>query len=166
MNVVSATNEDVPGIIEVLKVAWLGTYINEQIGVTKEKIEELFNDFSDRSARWQKRIDAKDPIYVIKKDNTVLGVAAPKIEGGKHRVGALYVHPDAQGMGVGKALLEQVLELYKEHPVYLDVVTYNKKAQDFYEHMGFQFTGETVDMTIERVGVSLPNYEMIYKREK
>ncbi len=161
MNVVPATIEDIPGIIASLKYGWLSAYINDSIGVTKEKIDELFSDTKERTARWQTRIEAKDPIFVAKEQNLVLGVVAPTVVKEKHRVGALYVHPDAQGKGVGKALLEKVLELYKEHPVYLDVVTYNQKAKGFYKHMGFTYTGETRDITIDRVDISLPNEEMV-----
>lgn len=162
LQAIEATDSDVPGIIATLRESWLAAYMNEMAGVTKEKIELLYSDTEDRTKRWLTRIEAKDPIWVAKDNNIVIGVVAPKIEDTKHRVGAIYVRPEAFGKGVGRALLQKVLELYKGYPIYLDVVSYNARAKAFYEHMGFEYTGKVQNFKIERVGISMPVEEMVY----
>lgn len=48
----------------------------------------------------------------------------------------LFIHPDAIGKGIGKALLKHVIETKKIHKV--DVNEQNARAVDFYLHHGFK----------------------------
>ena len=52
----------------------------------------------------------------------------------------LHVHPDAQGEGLGKALMQQtarwVMDRYESGRLYLLVFEANQAACQFYEHMG------------------------------
>lgn len=54
----------------------------------------------------------------------------------------LHVAPNAAGLGVGKALMqESAYRLLQDHPddkIYLWVLTGNKKALGFYDHLGAQ----------------------------
>ena len=63
-----------------------------------------------------------------------LGVAGPKIE-------MLFVHPDAFGKGVGKALLMYAIEQKGAYQV--DVNEDNPRAVGFYEHFGFKTVNRT-----------------------
>ena len=58
-----------------------------------------------------------------------LGVADQKIE-------MLFIHPDAWGRGIGKALLNYALKKYNANQV--DVNEDNPEAVGFYEHLGFR----------------------------
>jgi len=50
----------------------------------------------------------------------------------------LVTHPCAQGKGLGKALIFSIFEQYPEiKTIYLHTGLHNKKAQGFYEHVGF-----------------------------
>ncbi|MGW5413174.1 GNAT family N-acetyltransferase [Actinomadura geliboluensis] len=51
-------------------------------------------------------------------------------------IGGLFVHPDAQGHGTGRALVEHAAALRGE--VRLEVFEANAKARGFYERMGFE----------------------------
>ena len=51
-------------------------------------------------------------------------------------IGALFVSPDRQGLGVGSQLIAYALSLKGE--LTLEVYTYNQKALSFYIRLGFQ----------------------------
>jgi ribosomal protein S18 acetylase RimI-like enzyme len=59
----------------------------------------------------------------------------------------LYVLPDHQGKGVGKALLDAAIEALPEGTteLLLDVLIANEKAIRFYQSNGFGQTGRTPD---------------------
>jgi len=59
------------------------------------------------------------------------------------RVCALFVAPEAQGRGIGKALLEHAKTL--KGRLSLKVYRDNKKATRFYERSGLKAAGEEVD---------------------
>lgn len=50
-------------------------------------------------------------------------------------IGGLFVHPSAQGFGIGRALVEHALSLHEA--VTLDVYELNETARGFYAAMGF-----------------------------
>lgn len=54
---------------------------------------------------------------------------------------ALFVHPDARGMGAGRALVLHALSLHDS--VTTDVNEQNAQAVGFYERMGFARTGRS-----------------------
>ncbi len=53
-----------------------------------------------------------------------------------HFIHHLYVHPDHQGRGVGRALVEEVARRYRG-PLSLKCVRANQRALDFYLHTGW-----------------------------
>ena len=76
---------------------------------------------------------------------------------------ALYVLKEYQGLGLGKMLLEAALNrLYRPEAALL-VLKGNERAIGFYEHMGFRFTGHSVDA--ERNGGRMTELEMVLERE-
>lgn len=63
-----------------------------------------------------------------------IGVAEANIE-------MLFVHPQAQGLGIGKALLSHAIhQLGANH---VDVNEQNPKALAFYQHAGFEITARS-----------------------
>ncbi len=73
-----------------------------------------------------------------------LGVAGPRIE-------MLFVHPEAFGIGVGKALLMYAIE--KKGTFQIEVNEDNPKAVGFYEHFGFKTVRRT---EVDRMGKPYP----------
>ena len=60
----------------------------------------------------------------------------------KGEIPALYVLRDAQGYGIGRRLLETMLERLSDcKQVRLEVLEGNDRAIGFYEHMGFRLDG-------------------------
>ncbi len=60
----------------------------------------------------------------------------------------LCVHPDYQGAGIGKELLERVKRKYRDY-LYLILIAENKSLVDFYEKNGFCQTDGTYVMSIQ-----------------
>ncbi|OUA57218.1 GNAT family N-acetyltransferase [Bacillus thuringiensis] len=83
------------------------------------------------------------------KDGKLIGIATletkPYIkQEHKAKIGSVYVSPKARGLGVGKALIKECLELAKSleiEQVMLDVVVGNDGAKKLYESLGFHTFG-------------------------
>jgi putative acetyltransferase len=54
-----------------------------------------------------------------------------------NEVGGIFVHPDAQGQGVGRALMDHATSMYDD--LFLDVFEHNAVGRRFYDRYGFQF---------------------------
>lgn len=54
-----------------------------------------------------------------------------------NEVGAIFVHPDCQGKGIGRALMDHAASLHNE--LFLDVFEDNATGRGFYDRYGFKF---------------------------
>jgi ribosomal protein S18 acetylase RimI-like enzyme len=81
-------------------------------------------------------------VFVVERDQRPIAFMAMKDE----FVDQLYVHPDYQNRGVGKALLDYARQLSPEH-VWLYTLQINVNARAFYEKNGF---------IAEKFGISPP----------
>ena len=80
-----------------------------------------------------------DTTLVAELNGLIVGVGCwdPKGE-----IPALYVLQDAQGYGIGRRLMEAMLERLSDcKQVRLEVLEGNDRAIGFYEHMGFRLDG-------------------------
>lgn len=75
----------------------------------------------------------KAETWVFEIDNNVTGFIS--LIG--NEVGAIFVHPDYQGGGIGRALMDHAASL-RDH-LYLDVFEENAVGRRFYRQYGFQF---------------------------
>jgi putative acetyltransferase len=66
-----------------------------------------------------------------------------------NEVGGLFVHPDAQGRGVGTALMDTAADLRDE--LFLDVFEENAVGRRFYDSYGFSFEHKHVHEQTGRV---------------
>lgn len=96
---------------------------------------------------WRDKRARMEQEYLPNSDNFVLeddsGVAQGFISLLGRHVAALFVHPKAQGMGYGGALLRHVQQLYDE--LSLHVYKLNTDSVHFYEYHGFLTTAQGVD---------------------
>ena len=81
------------------------------------------------------------PHVVAERDGEVVGVANLGPFGERSVMFRLYVHPRAQGAGIGSALLGAVLELNGDEPLWLERIDGNDRAAAFYERHGFVEVG-------------------------
>jgi len=166
-----ATPSDAPAISRIQRLGWESTYINDAVGITREKMTALLANTEERIEKTRQTIAditwTKDGLWVAEDNGTVVGFVRPRMDDrGRHRVGALYVLPEAQGKGVGSLLLEKVKEFFHDHPISLEVATYNHRARRFYEQHGFQATGHLSEIETKKDGVrffAIPVEEMVWK---
>ena len=77
--------------------------------------------------------------YVFEKDSKILGVGGYNILDEEGRVSWYFIHPDSQGQGIGKALVQHSLESLKKEPgIERIVVRTSQHAWRFFEKMGFE----------------------------
>lgn len=82
---------------------------------------------------------ATTQVIVAEQDGVVVGVGNLDTRDDVPVIWKLYVHPDAQGTGIGRALLERLIELAPPEAarVALEYVAGNEPAAAFYTHFGF-----------------------------
>jgi L-amino acid N-acyltransferase YncA len=109
INIRKATIEDTPGIAEVLTKSWQTTY--------REIIHaEYLNHLdSSKKAEWLAKVIAQNGIIHIAETDKIIGLAS----GGKNRSShipidgelySIYLLKEYQGMGIGKKLLDAVVQ--------------------------------------------------------
>lgn len=76
--------------------------------------------------------------WVYEHEGSVVGFIAML----DNEVGAIFVEPDAQGQGIGRALMEHVRA--NRDVLELDVFKANRIGRRFYARYGFQVVGERV----------------------
>lgn len=160
---------DVYGIRAVQKATWLATYPNEVLGITREDIVSRFAD--DETPQGKQRMEERkarllDPnthTSVAKDGDTVIGFCMAQREGKSGRLGAIYLLPEYQGLGLGRKLADVALEWLGARDIFVNVVSYNQKAILFYERCGFVKTGKVVEDAVASLpsGKVLPEIEMM-----
>ena len=91
--------------------------------------------------------------------NLSLRHAAPRSARGR-LIGNVVVHPEYQGQGIGRALMEKAIARAREHDanwVGLEVRADNAVAHTLYEHLGFRVVG-TTEHLIRPAGLQWPDY--------
>jgi ribosomal protein S18 acetylase RimI-like enzyme len=159
-----AKTEDAPQILHVLQQTWLDTYINKEKGITEDVIRQ--KSFFVNPEKYLNQIIKKIETYLVIRDDKekVIGFASPRVMNNKARVGKLYILKEAQGKGHGKKLLNAAIEYWSGQDVYLQVVTYNQKAIDFYLKNGFEFVEPKVTKKFTVAGaVTFDCYAMVHR---
>jgi putative acetyltransferase len=102
---------------------------------------------------WKARLLVKKPFLAIK-DSIIVGFVELEIDG---HIDCLYVHPDFQSKGVGKALVNKVLKVANERGVKRLYVEASKVAKPLFEQFGFELL-QTNRVSLN--GQILINYSM------
>lgn len=143
MGVRLATEADVPAILEIY-----APYVRET-AVSFEYAVPTLADFTERF----RGITAQFPWLVWEEDGQILGYAYGSLpfERAAFRWSgevSIYLRPQAQGRGIGKALysvLEQLLQLQGYRKVYAIVTTANQPSIDFHKAVGYHLTAQMPD---------------------
>lgn len=131
---------------------WLDVYPNEQLGVSKEDLEDWLKPSITpsaiaASAESIATMPENVAAFVAEEDTKIVGFCyVSKGNPGEHnKLRAIYVNTTYQGKGVG-TLLWQEAEKFFDSDISTDVqvVAYNDKAIGFYKGLGFVETGERI----------------------
>ena len=169
VQILDQTPEDVLEVTRLLRDTWLDTYPNEEYGITKEEILDRYDeakpDFEERMERRRQNVnqDPSSHSWVAKVDGKIVGFCAAG-KGEENRIFAIYVLPQFQGQKIGWKMMKNALDWMGEpKEVYINVASYNQKAINFYEKVGFRKTGKKVedDVAAFPSGAKIPEIEML-----
>jgi RimJ/RimL family protein N-acetyltransferase len=132
--------KDIPRVQYVAKTSWHATYQ----GIIPRHIQDSFlqNAYSRDS---MKRRLKHSHIFVAEMDMEIVGFANFSMvdQDGKAELGAIYLLPEFQGIGIGTALLNEGLKkLPGIRKIHLRVEKHNVRAKRFYESKGFKAVTE------------------------
>jgi len=169
IDVREAHPDDVDAMREVQHLTWVATYPNEVYGITKEDIEARFREnpetTEERRERRRRYVrTAPFHSWVALEGRDLIGFCTIKQDEHEYLIQALYVLPDYQNKGVGKRLLQTVLDWFgQEKEVVLNVASYNEKAIAFYRAFGFVPNGPVASSEALQLpsGVRLPEIKMV-----
>ncbi len=162
------TKEDLEGIINVQLLTWIDTYANPKYGLTEGAVRKYIEEgnkgkrFDDRYKSFKD--ENKRNWIALNTKSEVIAWLGASITGSGEGYFAIYVLPEYQRQGIGKALMEEYFTWFgKDRKVKIKVVVYNEKAIRFYESLGFCKTDKYEDLVMGNfVGKNL-EVEMIKK---
>ena len=146
MQIIEATEKDIPVIHELAEKIWWPTYrpilSDEQISFM------LKNMYSENALKEQMLGDVK--FILVKRDDEDVAFAGYSIEQGPDpvlKIHKVYVLPTEQGKGTGKNLIGYLSNLAKDLNIPHVELNVNRgnPALGFYQKMGFEII-ETVDI--------------------
>lgn len=145
MSIRTATEDDIDAIRQVAKQSWETDY--PEI-LTRETIEEGFDDWYAREQIADALFPARSLVLVAERDDAVVGFAHATWSSDEREgyILRLYVHPDSRRQNVGHELLNRTrTELASEgvERVNAMVLAENEPGKNFYEQFGFEFVDET-----------------------
>ncbi|MGI8678300.1 MAG: GNAT family N-acetyltransferase [Jatrophihabitans sp.] len=162
MRIRPATTDDADAIAVVHVRSWQATYR----GTFADEFLDTM-DVAGRAARWRENLaEPQDPhVLVAESESGVKGFAAvgssrdDDADAATGELWAIYADPEAQGTGVGRALMRAVLAVldgYEQATLW--VLTGNERAIRFYECAGWHFDGTTREDTVAGTLVSETRY--------
>lgn len=134
--------EDMDGKAYVHWKSWQETYPSLMdpaclAGMTLEKCQKIARARPDNIsvAEWKGRI--------------VGFSGSGKNHAGENEVFAIYLLREAQGLGIGRKLMDAAMErLDAGAPIFLWVLKGNERAIGFYKHYGFRLTGQVQETSV------------------
>jgi len=165
----NAEPADAQDIVNIFYRTWILTYPNEELNITVDDIEEIFklkNDKKDLDNFSEKIKNLPDnaKIFVFLIDNKIVGVVRMSIKEEFNQLNSIYVLPEFQRKGIGDMLFKECLKYFdKNKKIIVHVATYNTKAINFYEKLGFVDNGKRFTEERHRMPVSkvlIPELEM------
>lgn len=158
-----ADPKDSKEIYEVKKTSWLATYSAPEYGLTKEDVQQ--KDFFNKVEKLQGRLERGEAqSWVVKSEEKIVGFCTG-VKGEEFNIlHAFHILPEFQGRGIGKQLIEKVLEwLGDEKPIIVDVAEQNERAIHIYEKYGFVQNKDSPKPIMETFsnGKQIVNYQMI-----
>jgi ribosomal protein S18 acetylase RimI-like enzyme len=155
-----AKEADIPVIQNIANITWRPTYV-PLIG--QEQVDYMLGKIYSRGALLEQL--SKGHVFLIAelgmKDVGFASYGIIDDENQGYKLHKIYVLPEAHGKGVGKFLMNEVVDQIRDaggKSLSLNVHR-NNKAQNFYEKAGFKIK-ETIDMEIGN-GFFVNDYIMI-----
>jgi len=111
----------------------------------REYIEKVYGWDEDEQRRLHEQRFKAEGFRIISVAGTDVGVISADVAPDQVKVNQLFVLPEHQGQGVGRACMVLIIEEARQRhvPVRLRAMKVNPRAQAFYKRLGFTAIGET-----------------------
>jgi GNAT superfamily N-acetyltransferase len=138
-----ATSEDIPVIGWLAQQIWPLTYMDI---LSELQLQYMMHKFYHPASLLSQMQDLHHQFLILEEEGEPLGFASfsETDNADTWKLHKIYVLPGSQGKGLGKLLIDFVMDQAKESGVRklrLNVNRYNK-ARVFYERLGFRIVGE------------------------
>ncbi|WP_199414974.1 GNAT family N-acetyltransferase [Chitinophaga silvisoli] len=139
--------QHIPLIQELTNQIWPATYLSI---LSQEQLDYMIAMMYN-TEELSRQLNSDHTFLLIWDGESAIGFAgySPKEETGIYKLNKIYLHPDYQGKGAGKLLLNAVIDQVKAagaNVLELNVNRYNK-AKSFYEKIGFEvFEEKDIDI--------------------
>jgi len=151
IHIISATTAHIPVIQDIAYRTWPETFADI---LSSEQIDYML-DMMYSDAALNRQLQELGHAFLLAKSNKTdsflgyISYESPYQGMAQTKIHKIYISPDAQGLGVGKALMEAVengARARGDHWMMLNVNKYNK-AEAFYQKLGFEVVGtEDIDI--------------------
>lgn len=138
-----AENKDLKSIQQVARVSWNTTYE----GIIPREVQDNFLKTAYSDEMMERRLK-HSLLLVAEVEGKIVGFAnfSPVRDNGDVELGAIYLYPASQGMGLGTALLQKgIEELEGVKKIYINVEKENEIGKRFYDAKGFKIVSEFDD---------------------
>ena len=137
MHIRPARHADIPALCALARVIWTTTYTGL---ISQQQIEYML---ADRYAAERLSLQIDDQKHVWRlaySGDDLVGFAHARLATGSCKLDKLYVHPDCQRRGIGRALLDDIKSFARTHHaarLCLQVNRQNTAAIAAYQRYGF-----------------------------
>lgn len=153
----TAGKMDLEAIQRLLKETWHATYDSIH---GKAKVDEICMAWHSIEVLEPKLTQPLTEFIVADTGTKIVGMAYASQLDSMAILHQLYVHPSAQGNGVGQELLQEITFCFDSaEKLALEVDTKNKGAIKFYERNDFKKIGETENCGTQDSGIPAFVYE-------
>lgn len=131
---------DIASVQAVAKESWHATYD----GIIPLPIQDNFLNSAYSDEMMRRRMDFSN-LFVVDFDKMIVGFAnfSPVFDSGKVELGAIYLLPAYQGIGLGTALLTHGIDYLRgAREIYINVEKDNDIGKRFYQSKGFEVIEE------------------------
>lgn len=168
IRITDAKADEAGEIRRLMNDVWIAAYSNREHGIGEADIRSRQSADLEKIKRMKELIGSgsvSGHIWVAKDGGEIIGMCSAD-RGDRNKLGALYILPSYQQIGVGSRLIGKALEWLGEgKPVYLEVVEFNTGVIEFYRKSGFEVEGKADDYVFP-AGKSMPLLWMVkYFRE-
>lgn len=162
-----AKTEDLNVIHKIIITSWLSTYPNPTLErpITEGEIQSFLIDSEERFLNGTGNLINKGQLWLAQDENRIIGFASARIKENTGQLMQIYILPEFIGKGIGKLLMEKVLDFMKDcSEVIVECASYNDRAINFYKRFGFGNEEKIEDFPLNE-RTSIPQIRLTRKQK-
>jgi RimJ/RimL family protein N-acetyltransferase len=131
---------DIPEYTKLLQATYQESYVNENIGLTKDCFsEEIFaSPDTQKYLATNLIVNDKQKCWLAFVDSQLVGSISIIERESDYELRGYYVESTYQGQGIGKRLWQLALNFVKDKDITCDIYAHNIKTIDMYKKWGFE----------------------------